>query len=121
MRRLKCRALNKGNFVYGCYVTDDEDYYAIVSPLNKNEMKNTPVCEYSVQQYAGYQDSKDNVIFEGDIVNVLDYGVMEVIFSENILAWSLISKHLGGCLLSDIDNSRLTIIGNIHENPELLE
>ena len=111
MRELKFRAINiKGEFIFGCYVTDNEDYHAIVSPLNKSEMKNTPVDVDTVGQFTGLQDASGVDIYEGDIVYIAGYGALCVsgIGDLVILIDALAENDIGG------------IIGNIHQNPELL-
>lgn len=122
MREIKFRAINiKGEFIYGCYVTDNEDYHAIVSPLNKLEMKNTPVDSDTVGQFTGLQDKNGVDIYEDDIVDGVTYKdhsthIGRVLYDYNGYMISTGEKSLTLSL-----TEKLTVIGNIHQNPELLK
>lgn len=71
---------------------------------------------YKVMQYTGLKDSKGVEIYEGDIVKWLD-GVFKVKWS--ITCFVVEDKKGKGYGISSGDF--IEIIGNIHENPELLK
>lgn len=78
--------------------------------------------------FTGLHDKNGKEIYEGDIVNLVNYGERGdalVLWNQDIGAWCLQlryeprvgSKTLGSWLEEEV----LEIIGNIHANPELLK
>jgi hypothetical protein len=130
MRQIKFRGLlQSGVFIYGSYVTDGKDYHAILreNPDNSLEMLNTPVIPESVGQLTGIQDKDDVDIYEGDLIKNESGRVCEVVFNEYCAAFDSEVKVDGGRgaeaygFKNSLWKTHVTIIGNIHQNPELLE
>lgn len=83
---------------------------------------NVPINEIILMKSTGFKDKNDKEIFEGDVLGTKDgllNGVVE--YRSDLGMWtnSLISYN-NFERLCNVANSR-EIIGNIYENPELLE
>jgi len=80
----------------------------------------------SVGEYTGIKDAKGLRIFEGDIVaahldrlNPSDTTVCFVAWND--FAWRICQPGCSPDMLESYDYGTWTVIGNIHDNPELLE
>ncbi len=83
-----------------------------------NEMEYISVK--TLGQYIGMKDINDVEIYEGDILKDRYGEIFEVQYcNENCAFGSLLYAHKEFYLLKDFENVK--VIGNIYENPELLE
>jgi uncharacterized phage protein (TIGR01671 family) len=77
----------------------------------------------TVGQYTGLKDKNGKRIFEGDVVKAADTNdadlVGEVVF--NACAWLVSGTNWLDSLFRANEVHVLEVIGNIHDNPELLE
>ncbi len=73
-----------------------------------------------LQQYTGFNDRDGTKIYEGDIINGRDKWDIEAVSDYNSFIYDVIYSELhsglGGFTRRDIK-----LIGNIYENPELME
>ena len=132
MRQIKFRAwwIPSGKFLWNVqqfYDTlgqddngnDEEPEQSFGSLLDGYSHKN-----YIVEQFTGLQDSKGVDIYEGDLLSINTSGVDEKWASTKVVEWD---GHWCGfgplCYLSyhGGDDKYCTVIGNIHETPELLK
>ncbi len=139
-----------GEWIYGSLLTNypccknevDEivKEYHIIDGKAK-ELKMVQVIPKTVGQYTGLTDKNGKKIFDGDLLNGFQYPFLkdnahnyfaEVVWFENSPAFGLYThKHPlsavrgiseGNCdYMEDFDSSQWEIIGNIHDNPELLK
>ena len=83
---------------------------------------------YEFMQYAGKNDKNEKEIYEGDIVKKVDTTGLgwhrerkcKVSF-DKWGCWMLTTEFGDGYMLGEFDSEQLEVIGNIFENPELLE
>lgn len=122
-----------GYFVkYKPYASEDKIVYGIV-PTYVSELYLFEVDPETVGQYTGLYDKNDLKIFEGDIVklhNELGEYPLPVIYRAGSF-WlydkTIINgdypddENAGLDLLGSYITDVLEVIGNIHDNPELLE
>lgn len=117
------------NWVYGGVSAITEDKEGDFSIIYQTEpvIEKFPVYTYTVSQYTGLMDENGKKIFEGDVVFVkgkdgcsgqVDTGIGEIIFLEGL--WYIDGRVQN--VLYDIDRCfQIEVIGNIYDNPELLE
>ena len=108
-----------GDWVYGSFLEGCMDDAALIVKTNKEKMlKHTiAVIPETVGQYTGLTDKNGKKIFEGDIFahpNKKKYKYV-VDWIDDIASFSWFNGDGVG-----FDNKEIEIIGNIHDNPELL-
>lgn len=123
MREILFRAKDKNTheWVYGCYVrmlSAAGFVYAILVPAENPDESNTiyPIIPGTVGEYTGLTDKNGKKIFEGDIIK----GVGDELF---VIEWhngQFIAKCLHDWLFM-FEAKTGEIVGNIHDNPELVE
>ena len=129
MRTIKFRGKTHGNgkWYYGSLVYSNEINAAIYFQIGSGLVKTMDwvyVIPETVGQFTGLYDCDGKEIYEGDILRFGNSkcGVCEVKWDESIAAFCICfnfkdeigSRPLGGGV-------EFVIIGNIHDNPELLK
>jgi uncharacterized phage protein (TIGR01671 family) len=117
----------KQKFVYGNVIYCEDD---IESTIINEEFEAT-VDTDSIGQFTGFFDKNGKEIYEGDFVkdgSTTGYNYLMEVYWDDKFQWSLrlpkINNNFSGSLSNDKyivpQEMRIEIIGNIHENPELL-
>lgn len=131
MRQIKFRGKrnDQDEWVFGDLIEENGGDTYIVQ-ANIIQWKQFEADPDTVSQFTGLTDRNGKEIYEGDIVKVVDSdnevdpldsdtGIGEVIFLVESGLWYISSTIHNG--LFDINDSYyIEIIGNIHDNPELL-
>lgn len=125
---------DKDKWIYGVPVkgksVDESEILIIESVFECGEYacigcEFTPVIPSTVGQYTGLTDKNGKRIFEGDIVNDEQSGYNYYIkWFPEYACFALANKngHIEfGCDELEIFLNDLVVIGNIHDNPELLK
>lgn len=75
-----------------------------------------------IMQFTGLTDCEGKEIFEGDIIKNKIYDFcLKVCWDNNYCGFSLVNKKFVSSLLDYEPNIYYKIVGNIHQNSELLE
>ena len=139
MREIKFRGKRKdngewvyGHYIYACETTIDNKIvwtHYIYVPYPEGFTERYEVLPETVGQYTGLKDKNSKEIYEGDIVKLIlsqKFGNIEKISFVK-------SEYLGHCVfeflpygtdgiyIDDLSILSKEIIGNIYDNPELLE
>ena len=101
MREIKFKVWNT---IDKCFVSPQSNFFSAVLTVALNGSKH-----YEAVEYTGLKDLKGAEIYEGFIVYIAGYGNYKVEFPFMFLYEALIENDIGA------------ILGNVYENPELLE
>ena len=93
-----------------------------------NDAQKVPQESFNIEQCTGRMDVKGKLIYEGDIVRAKLHS-----FSSNnvhhittgVMCWDklgfVLRENHSICIIDDTMPAGIKVIGNIHENPELME
>jgi len=101
------------------YITLDESNYGFSMFLIKKEDFN----ENKLMQCTGLKDKNGNLIYEGDIVQISNGSLNgSVLKKTRVVEWKTNKWNIPEWIIDKPDFSHyIEVIGNIYENPELLE
>ena len=107
---------------YGVYPFRDD---ALLLSYDEIAFDEVPASDFIVMQSTGLKDKNGKEIFEGDIVRfTLTDGFNYVTNEDGVVTYKLgafyVVNGLAEYLISDINTSKVEVVGNKYENPELL-
>lgn len=112
------------NWCFGSLDTIEDDRAIIIYSDRSGNKCRIFVDPSTVGQYTGLTDKNGTKIFEGDIVTTKfneRNKPYAIIYDEELATFIGRDKdNFNFTTLSGLDNSLIEIIGNIHDNPELL-
>lgn len=125
-REIKFRGIYNYDFIYGYYVADQKEHHRIYLRPFEGATSNTYyfVKPETVGQFTGLLDRNGKEIYEGDIVTAsssLEYIGKKVTglikYNTHAGSFAIEMKEFGVIICNVYD---IEVIGNIHQNPELL-
>ena len=127
MRAINFRGkrLDNGEWVYGFVLFNNDKSEAVIAKLTDTESVCVNVFPDTVGQFTGFLDSNDERIYAGDIVKFIAYDASgnELENQQGVVKFRFGSYLIGGYNMYDIllNDDEAEVIGNIHDNPELLK
>lgn len=127
------KRIDNGEWVEGMYLYIKGHTYPSIFDM---EGFSHIIITKTLGQFTGLLDKNDNKIFEGDIIKFINGRLLDVRFNRETLQWELTDvgvpdwevNHLHNTLpLSELEvetcygEMTSEIVGNIHDNPELLK
>lgn len=112
------------NWVYGGVAYTKPNMYSSIIYQVEPEISKYPVYADTVGQFTGLKDKNGAKIFEGDIVRIDDDEDIYVVeYNDDDAIFEVIGQFNCICLNFDLNLSGtdVEIIGNIHDNSEMLE
>lgn len=134
MREILFRGKTPGGWwVYGDHIKDriqtdgKPNEYIMIRFFNVFEGENFEYYEFIIPetlgQYTGLKDKNGKMIFEGDILKICEYGKTQnfvVLYEGGKFRLCFPENNVPSCFL-EIWSPGLEVVGNAHDNPELLK
>lgn len=140
----KAKRIDNGEWVEGCIVIDQSrlDIFKYrIQPIESGVLYAPPIDPDTLCQYTGFTDKNGKKIWENDILRYsydydgspflkdgeeIKYRVGAVFWSEWRGSWAVCGRGNKKCTNNDVfkynrNPNRAEVIGNIFDNPELLE
>lgn len=118
---------DNGEWIFGNLIQTDDGVYIIQNYVPQHLIKNYEADPFTVCQCTGLEDENGKLIFENDILS----GHIDDEFPEDETRKRVVWHENGWCTnelgcdyyegLDDFDSENFEVIGNIIDNPELLE
>lgn len=115
-----------GHWVYGGIFPGTGDYSIIYGGETEKDLERHIVYSETVGQYTGLKDKNGKRIFEGDICRNTRTGEIVSVKWHGTMAGYVWDKRRADCFLFDFGElfracDKYEVIGNIHDNQELLK
>lgn len=127
MKAIKFRAkrLDNGEWVNGFVLFNHDKSEAVIVKLTDTELVCENVIPDTVSQFTGYSDLNGKRIYDGDIVKFTAHDALgnELGNQQGVVKFKFGCYLIGGYNMYDIllNDEEAVVIGNIHDNPELLK
>lgn len=107
---------------YDVYPFKDD---ALLLSYDEISFDEVPASDFILMQSTGLVDMYDKEIFNGDVLQTFDGELSKVVWNKELACWEaeFLSEIVDLSEVADVKSNRsdCEIVGNIYENPELLE
>jgi uncharacterized phage protein (TIGR01671 family) len=118
MREIKFRGYDGMDWIYGSAVRYDS-YTDTWHMIENGAPDDDWVMVGEIGQYTGIRDKNDVEIYEGDIMQFEDEYIARVFWNDELAGYAVDCG--GGQYENLYDFTDEVVIGNIHDNPELIK
>ena len=117
MREIKFRGYNGEKWLFGNLEINYKTKQACISD---NCFWRRPVRFDTVGQFTGLKDCKGQEIYEGDVLRDPDGKTLEVVWNNGAGSWECAHEDYHFLFIMRYIDV-MTVIGNVHDSPKLLE
>ncbi len=114
------------------YPHDENDFIILLSGEIKFCQEIAPTCSeiYEVEdfcseiysmQFIGIKDKNDKEIYEGDIISSKNFKDIMIVENDTFCGFKPFNDIMDYCYSGGLEKELIEVIGNIHQNPELLK
>lgn len=118
------KRIDNGKWIEGSLLYDTENSLAYIAEHFEDKAAYLrEVIPETVGQYAGLIDKNGKKIFEGDVVRYMNKETMVVVWNKESASFAIAYSAINFNYLATISSAHiyLEVIGNIHDNPELIK
>lgn len=117
------KLVKNGEWAHGSLFVDDKKEKHEILVGYTNYRIAWEVEPFTVGQFTGLTDKNGKRIFEGDIVRYMNNDIMVVVWNKESASFACAYSYINFNYCATLINGHmyLEVIGNIHDNPELLE
>lgn len=120
------KRIDNGEWVEGCGIIATENWVSIFTVIddideNSSEVNEIEVIPETVGQYTGFTDKNGNKIFDSDVVDILTENGEVGIVTYDEGCFYVKADGFSVDFRNNINGNDLLVIGNIHDNPEILK